>query len=69
MLEATLTRWAMREGKTVKWGNWVMGYRGQEYCETFATEADAIERERQAKACEDISANRDPIAIERIQLH
>ena len=69
MLQATLTRWADREGKTVKWGNMVMGFRGQEFRETFATEEEAIERERQVKAVEAIGDDRIPVAIERIQLH
>ena len=69
MPERELTRWADRTGKTVKWGNNVMGFRGQEFSETFATEEEAIERERQAKAGEAIGDNRKPIALKRIQLH
>jgi len=64
-----LNRWAQRTQNTVEWGNFVMGYRGQEFRETFATEEEAIERERQANAGEAIGKDREPIAIERIQLH
>ena len=67
MMEMKLQRWATRNGTTVEWGNVVGGYCGQEFRETFATETEAIERERQAKACESIAANRVPIALKRKQ--
>lgn len=61
MLE--LKRWAQRDGCTVEWGNIVGCYLGQQFRETFATEEQAIERERQAKACEAIGAEREPVAL------
>jgi hypothetical protein len=64
-----LHRWAERKGTTVTWGNIVGQYNGQSFRETFATEAEAIERERQARACEPIGAAREPIAAERVNLH
>ena len=69
MINMELKRWADRKGTTVEWGNLVGCYRGQEFRETFATEEDAIERERQAIACEDIGDSRKPIAIKREKLH
>ncbi len=62
-------RWAERKGRTVKWGNLVGPYRGQEFRETFKTEAQAKERERQAIAKEAISKDRKPIPLRRKQLH
>lgn len=67
MLE--LVRWADRKGCVVQWGNIVGAYRGQEFEEEFATEIDAEERERQAKAGEAISADREPVAVCRRRLH
>ncbi len=66
---ATLKRWAGRDGMTVSWGNMIGPYRGQEFTETFATEDEAVERERQANAGEAIGADRLPIAIKREQVH
>lgn len=60
-----LTRWAKRKGTTVLWGNMVGCYSGQQFEETFATEAEAVERERQALACEAIGDKREPIAVQR----
>ena len=62
-------RWADRDGKTVRWGNLIGCYRGQEFEETFSTEAEAVERERQANACEAISDKREPTPIKRAILH
>jgi hypothetical protein len=42
---------------------------GQSFRETFATEAEAVERERQAKACEAIGADLEPKATARQELH
>ena len=67
--EAKLTRWAERKGKIVRWGNIIGMWRGQEFEETFATEEEAIERERQALACEGIGDERLPIPVERKELH
>lgn len=64
-----LRRWANRKGTTVEWGNVIGGYNGQSFRETFATEDEAIERERQAIACESIPNDREPIATERADLH
>ena len=63
-----LKRWANRAATTVEWGNLVGGFRGQSFRETFATEADAIERERQATAGESIGVDRAPIALTREDL-
>ena len=63
-----LRRWAGRKGKTVEWGNVIGPYVGQSFRETFSTEAEAIERKRQAEACEAIGRDREPIAIERVPL-
>ena len=63
-MEPKLNRWAERKGRTVKWGNVVMGMCGQQFEETFASVEEAKERERQALACEPIG-NRLPIPIER----
>ena len=68
MLTAKLSRWAERKGNTVEWGNIIGGYIGQTFRETFNTEAEAIEREKQALACEPIGEDRQPIAIERVRL-
>jgi len=68
-MQVQLNRWAMRDGKTVEWGNVVVGFRGQEFTESFSTEAEAIERERQANAGEAIGADRSPIAWKREQTH
>ncbi len=62
-------RWAERSGCTVTWGNLVGPYQGQEFRETFKTEAQAKERERQAIAKEAIPKDREPIPLEREQLH
>lgn len=64
-----LRRWAERHGTTVCWGNLVMGYRGQEFEETFVNEQEAEERERQATAGEAIGDARVPIAQRRIRIH
>ena len=69
MKPITLRRWVDRQGKIVCWGNMVMGYRGQEFEEIFATEEEAIERECQAKAGEGIGEKRSPVAIKRSRLH
>ncbi len=58
-----LVRWADRTGTTVRRGNLVGPYRGQEFEETFATEEAAIERERQALAKEPIGPDRPPVAV------
>ena len=68
MLEHKLRRWAERDGKTVKWGNIVGPYRGQEFEEEFGTEEEAIERQRQAVACEAIGDGREPVAVRRIKI-
>lgn len=65
MIDAKLTRWAERKGLTVRWGNVIGGYCGQSFEETFATEKEARERERQALACEPIGDERPPIAQKR----
>jgi hypothetical protein len=65
----SLKRWAQRDGATVEWGNVVAGMSGQSFRETFATEAEAIERERQARAGEAIGADREPKATARQELH
>ena len=62
-MEIKLRRWAERTGCTVKWGNIIGSYVGQEFCEVFKTEADAITRERQALACEPIGKDREPVAV------
>jgi len=67
-MEFKLARWAERKGKIVKWGNMVGPYRGQEFEETFKTNKQAIERERQAKACEAIGDKRVPIPLKRVDL-
>jgi len=59
-----MARWAERKGKTVEWGNIIMGMCGQQFRETFKTEKQAEERERQAKAGESIG-DRKPIPIKR----
>lgn len=65
-MDLKLRRWAKREGKTVEWGN-VVGYlQGQSFTETFATEEDAQERERQAMALEAIGKDREPVALTRV---
>ncbi len=61
----TLQRYADRNGCVVHWGNMVGPYMGQEFEETFATEAEAKERERQALALEAITVDRAPVAITR----
>ena len=63
MIEAKLTRYADRKGCMVHWGNIIGGFLGQEFKETFKTEAEAIERERQALANEIIEIGRYPRAI------
>jgi hypothetical protein len=68
-MDMKLTRWAMRKGRTVEWGNVVGPFRGQEFREAFRDEAEAKERERQAKACENIGDTRVPVALKREQLH
>ena len=65
----SLKRWARRDGTTVEWGNVVAGMSGQSFRETFATEAQAVERERQARAGEAIGADREPVAASRQELH
>jgi hypothetical protein len=69
----SFSRWARRHGCVVEWGNNVVAagavFSGQSFRETFASEAEAIERERQALAKEDIGAERAPIAIARDILH
>lgn len=69
MLEAKLSRWAERNGKVVRWGNIIGGFCGQEFEETFETEKEAIERERQAINCEAIGDKRQPIATHRVRSH
>ncbi len=64
-----LNRWAERKGNIVRWGNVIGSYCGQEFEEEFNSEEEAIERERQAKACEAIGAEREPVAIRRTQLN
>ena len=64
----SLQRWTNRDGKTVSWGNIIAGMSGQAFSETFATEDQAVERERQAKAGEPIRADREPVAVERIDI-
>ena len=64
VIEFKLNRWAERKGKIVRWGNVIGPWRGQEFEEEFETEEEAIERERQAKACEPIG-NPKPKAIRR----
>jgi len=61
--EITFRRWAERNGKTVKWGNVIGPYCGQEFTETFTTEKEAKERERQALALEAIGDEKKPIAL------
>jgi hypothetical protein len=65
----SFSRWAEREGPVVKWGNTVISqvgvFHGQSFRETFATEAEAIERERQALANEAIGEGRAPVAVSR----
>ena len=63
-----LNRWAKRTGTTVEWGNLIGPFVGQSFRETFSTEDEAIERQRQAKACESIGVDREPIALERLDL-
>jgi hypothetical protein len=63
-----LQRWAERKGTTVTWGNVIGGMQGQMFRETFSTEEDAIERERQALAGEGIGNKREPIAVAREDL-
>lgn len=60
-----LTRWAERAGRTVEWGNVIGSMRGQSFRETFATEAQAIERVRQALDSEAIDGDRAPVATTR----
>ena len=60
-----LERWAQRDGCVVCWGNVVMGRCGQEFRETFATENEARERERQALAGEAIEDDRFPVPVGR----
>jgi hypothetical protein len=60
-------RWARRTGGTVEWGNIIHGFIGQSFRETFSTEDEAIEREKQAVACEAIGADRLPVALERVE--
>ena len=67
-MEFKLTRWAERKGTVVEYGNIVGPYLGQQFREEFATEADAIERERQAKACEPITDDRMPVPLKRERL-
>lgn len=62
----SFNRWASREGCVVRWGNVIGGYRGQEFTETFETEAQAEERVRQALAREPIGADLDPVAVSRV---
>jgi len=64
-LNFELRRYADREGCAVQWGNIVGTFLGQEFKEVFATETEAIERERQALANEAIGDDRKPIAIKR----
>ena len=61
----SLKRWAKRDGTTVDWGNVIAGMNGQSFREEFATETEAVERERQALAGESIGVDRDPVAIVR----
>ena len=68
-MQVQLNRWAMRNGNVVEWGNVVGGFCGQEFREVFATEAEAVERERQAKELEAIGADRLPIALSRKERH
>ena len=68
MREYQLRRWAQRDGSTVTWGNVIGGMSGQSRRQTFATEADAIERERQALACESLGAEREPIPVEDVEI-
>lgn len=63
-----LSRWAKREGKTVSWGNVIGPYLGQAFEETFATEDEAKERQRQAEACESIGDDRPPVPLKRTDL-
>jgi len=67
--DAKLLRWTNRLGNTVEWGNNVMGFRGQAFRETFNSEEEAIERERQAHAGEAITTARLPVAVTRTQLN
>lgn len=64
-----LRRWADRKGCVVRWGNLVGPYRGQEFEEEFRTEEEAMQRERQALACEPIPDDKEPIPIRRVNLH
>ena len=66
-MSAQLTRWAERDGATVRWGNVIGGHIGQTFRETFTTEADAQERERQATAGEAIGPDRQPVALDRAE--
>lgn len=63
-----LRRWAERNGKVVRWGNVIGPFLGQEFEEVFATVAQAKKRERQALACEEIGADRAPVALRRCQV-
>ena len=63
-----LKRWADRKGRTVKWGNIVGPYIGQEFEEKFSTTAEAKERERQVNALEPIGDTREPVPISRKRL-
>jgi hypothetical protein len=62
-------RWAKRDGVMVEWGNIVAGMAGQSFREVFATEGEAVERERQALAKEAIGDDRAPVAVRRETLH
>ena len=65
---ARLARWASRSSTTVEWGNVVGGFAGQSFSETFATEGEAMERERQALAGEPVGEERAPLAVVRRRL-
>ena len=64
----SFSRWAVRKGTVVEWGNLVGPYLGRQFRETFGNEVEAIERERQAMALEPISIGREPIALVRVRL-
>lgn len=63
-----LVRWVKRDGLVVTWGNIIEAYQGQSCRDTMATEADAIERERQANACESLADDREPVPTLRQRL-
>lgn len=55
-----MVRWAERKGGRIGWGNVVGAYQGQTVRETFRTEDEAHERERQVM---EVDGNGDPLSL------